>query len=55
MDLDQAKLFGSSSSWARIGMLVCFAAAAGILMVSIWLPATAKAFGLESPTLQRSI
>ena len=54
MDLDQSKLFDTSSSWARVGMLVCFAVAAGILMVSIWMPSTAKAIG-EAASLHRSL
>jgi len=53
MDLDHAKFLDSASSfWPRVGMLICFAVAAGILMVSIWMPATAKAFG-PTNVLQR--
>lgn len=54
MDLDSAKLVDSSSTWVRVGMLVCFAVAAGILMVSIWAPVTAKALG-QSTQLQRTL
>jgi hypothetical protein len=53
MDLDQAKFLDSpSATWPRVGMMICFAVAAGILMVSIWMPSTAKAFGPTS-VLQR--
>ena len=54
MDLDQAKFFDSSTSWARIGMLVCFAVAAGILMLSIWMPTTARAIG-QNMVLHRTL
>lgn len=46
MDLDQAKLMNSdNSTWARVGMLICYAIAAGMLIVSIWMPTTARAIG----------
>jgi hypothetical protein len=46
MDLDQAKLINSdNSAWPRVGMLICFAIAAGMLVVSIWMPTAARAIG----------
>jgi hypothetical protein len=45
MDLDFKFIDGATSSWARVGMLICFAIAAGILICSIWMPSTAKAYG----------
>lgn len=44
MDLDAIKSADNgTNNWARVGMLVCFALAVGILAVSIWMPASAKA------------
>ena len=46
MDLDSAKLTNADNqAWARTGMLICFAIAAGILVVSIWMPTAARALG----------
>lgn len=43
MDLDTAKSADQGApNWARVGMFVCFAVAAGILIVSIWMPTAAK-------------
>jgi hypothetical protein len=53
MDLDQAKFIDSSSGyWPRVGMMICFAVAAGVLIFSIWVPSTAKASS-SSFTVQR--
>ncbi len=55
MDLDQAKYIDSSTGyWPRVGMMICFAVAAGVLIFSIWVPSTAKAFS-SGYTLQRGI
>lgn len=49
MDLEQAKLIDTSSAaWARVGMLISFAVAVGILVVSLWMPTTAKAIGQKT-------
>jgi hypothetical protein len=46
MDLDTSKsLDATSSAWARTGMMICFAVAVGILIVSLWMPNPAKAVG----------
>ena len=46
MDLDSAKLTNSgASAWASAGMLICFAIAAGVLIMSIWMPTAARALG----------
>lgn len=55
MDLDQAKFIDNSSGyWPRVGMVICFAVAAGVLIFSIWMPSTAKASG-PGFTLKRGI
>jgi hypothetical protein len=44
MDLDLAKSVDAKTLfWARLGMLVCFAVAAGILIVSLAAPSPARA------------
>lgn len=49
MDLDQIRADGQSPGWARVGMLVCFAVAAVVLLVSIWMPRVAKANDVFAP------
>jgi hypothetical protein len=54
MDLDAIKSVGNeTSNWARLGMMVCFAVAVGILAVSIWMPVSAKA-AFPAPALIRA-
>jgi hypothetical protein len=44
MDLEQANSSDANSwHWSRIGTWVCFAVAAGILIVSLFLPGSARA------------
>jgi hypothetical protein len=43
MDLDHAKTLDQvTSAWARTGMFICFAAAAGILFASLLMPTHAN-------------
>jgi hypothetical protein len=51
MDLDAAKVSDQNTpQWARIGMLVCFAVAIGILSMSIWFQSARATGGGTSPS-----